>query len=127
MNTNYKVGFLYSVMFSTIPSIFMAIFVVFEKDQHHFTLIISVFLFWIFLSITIVSFILIVFGIPVVRLLNKFNFINIYSLIILGLIISYVLLLLFSNGAAQNPIGIKFFFIITGMFGGYGFWHGLKK
>jgi hypothetical protein len=41
--------------------------------------------------------------------------------------LSYTLLLLFDNGTTQNPIEIKFFFIITGIFGGYGFWHGLKK
>jgi len=113
-------------MFSTLPAVCMAILVIFEKSQYNLAYVVSILLFWILLSVFISSIAIIIFGIPIVKLLSKLNFINIYSLIVSGIIISFILLLFFNNGI-NGYIEIDVIFITTGIFGGYGFWYGMRK
>ncbi|VVM25591.1 CblZ, a non-orthologous displasment for Alpha-ribazole-5'-phosphate phosphatase [uncultured Gammaproteobacteria bacterium] len=39
----YKTGFIYGILFSMLPSIFMAISVIFEKSQYSFGFVVAIF------------------------------------------------------------------------------------
>jgi hypothetical protein len=104
-----------------LPSIFMAISVIFEKSQYSFGFVVAILLFWSLLSISLSSIIIVIFGMPVVKILNKFNLVNSYNLVIAGGLIGLAL----STNVQANDI--KVLLIVSGLLGSYGFWYGGKS
>ncbi len=117
----HKTGLVYGILFSMLPSIFMAISVIFEKSQYSFGFVVAILLFWSLLSISLSSIIIVIFGIPVVKILNKFNLVNSYNLVIAGGLIGLAL----STNVQANDI--KVLLIVSGLLGSYGFWYGGKS
>ncbi len=117
----YKTGFIYGILFSMLPSIFMAISVIFEKSQYSFGFVVAILFFWSLLSISLSSIIIVIFGIPVIKILNKFNLVNSYNLVIAGGLIGLAL----STNVQANDI--KVLLIVSGLLGSYGFWYGGKS
>ncbi|VVM26153.1 hypothetical protein BSPWISOXPB_5774 [uncultured Gammaproteobacteria bacterium] len=101
-----------------LPSIFMAISVIFEKSQYSFGFVVAILFFWSLLSISLSSIIIVIFGIPVIKILNKFNLVNSYNLVIAGGLIGLAL----STNVQANDI--KVLLIVSGLLGSYGFWYG---
>jgi hypothetical protein len=58
---------------------------------------------------------------PVVKILNKFNLVNSYNLVIAGGLIGLAL----STNVQANDI--KVLLIVSGLLGSYGFWYGGKS
>ncbi|VVM22809.1 hypothetical protein BSPWISOXPB_5230 [uncultured Gammaproteobacteria bacterium] len=117
----YKTGLIYGILFSMLPSIFMAISVIFEKSQYSFGFVVAILFFWSLLSISLSSIIIVIFGIPVIKILNKFNLVNSYNLVIAGGLIGLAL----STNVQANDI--KVLLIVSGLLGSYGFWYGGKS
>jgi hypothetical protein len=66
--------------------------------------------------------------IPIVKILNEFNLVNIYNLVAAGGLVglALVLFIFLGNNVIQDT-PIKVLLIASGLLGGYGFWYGINK
>ena len=131
----YKTGFIYSMLFSMVPSIFMAILVIIIPFTNSFGSVIGSFgsvigalFFWVLITIFISFIVIVIFGIPIVKILNEFNLVNIYNLVVTGGLVGLALaLFIFLGNNVVQDTPIKVLLIASGLLGGYGFWYGINK
>ncbi len=123
----YKTGFIYSMLLSMVPSIFMAILVIVVPFKNSFGSIIGGLFFWVLITIFISFIVIVIFGIPIVKILNEFNLVNIYTLVTAGGLVGLALALFIFLGSNVQDTPIKVLLIASGLLGGYGFWHGINK
>ncbi|CAC9502488.1 MULTISPECIES: hypothetical protein [sulfur-oxidizing symbionts] len=123
----YKTGFIYSMLLSMVPSIFMAILVIVVPFKNSFGSIIGGLFFWVLITIFISFIVIVIFGIPIVKILNEFNLVNIYTLVTAGGLVGLALALFIFLGSNVQDTPIKVLLIASGLLGGYGFWYGINK
>ncbi|VVM20857.1 hypothetical protein BSPWISOXPB_3216 [uncultured Gammaproteobacteria bacterium] len=87
----------------------------FLKNLNIVFFVVAILFFWSLLSISLSSIIIVIFGIPVIKILNKFNLVNSYNLVIAGGLIGLAL----STNVQANDI--KVLLIVSGLLGSYGF------
>ncbi|CAB5497704.1 hypothetical protein AZO1586I_220 [Bathymodiolus thermophilus thioautotrophic gill symbiont] len=110
-----------------VPSIFMAILVIVVPFKNSFGSIIGGLFFWVLITIFISFIVIVIFGIPIVKILNEFNLVNIYTLVTAGGLVGLALALFIFLGSNVQDTPIKVLLIASGLLGGYGFWYGINK
>ncbi len=116
------------MLFSMVPSIFMAILVIVVPFKNSFGSIIGGLFFWVLITIFISFIVIVIFGIPIVKILNEFNLVNIYNLVVTGGLVGLALaLFIFLGNNVVQDTPIKVLLIASGLLGGYGFWYGINK